>query len=196
MSYHNELVSLAEKLGLRAASTKNIVTALNVPTDIEVLFLLSVPNQLKTMLLNSAKLLVYTPSNEHFGIVPLESMLAEVPVLAANSGGPLETVVDGRTGWLRSPKKISDWTEVMEQVLQQIPDSQLKKIGAAGRERVTTEFSESKMASRLDLELEEMNKAPRIAATELQDVLLAVGVGGMLLFIVTALFLERSGLFK
>lgn len=167
-----------------------------MPTDIEVLFLLSVPNKLKSMLLNSAKLLVYTPSNEHFGIVPLEAMLAEVPVLAANSGGPLETVLDGRTGWLRSPEKISDWTEVMQQVLQQMPDSQLKKIGTAGKELVTTEFSESKMASRLDLEFEEMIKAPRIAANELQDVLLAVGVGGMLLFIVSALFVERSGLFK
>ncbi|MCJ1245488.1 Alpha-1,3-mannosyltransferase-like protein [Trapelia coarctata] len=196
VSYHNELVSLAENLGLRAATTKNFVTALNVPTNIEVLFLLSVPNQLKSMLLSSAKLLIYTPSNEHFGIVPLEAMLAGVPVLAANSGGPLETVVEARTGWLRSPEKASAWTEVMQQVLQQMPDNQLKKIGAAGRERVTTEFSESKMASRMDLEMEEMSNAPRIAATELQDILLAVGVGGMLLFIVAALFVERSGLFK
>lgn len=187
---------MAGELGLRAVTTKNIVTALNVPTDIEVLFLLSVPNQLKSMLLNSAKLLVYTPSNEHFGIVPLEAMLAQVPVLAANSGGPLETVVDGRTGWLRSPEKISDWTEVMQQVLQEMPDSQLERMGVAGRERVTTEFSETRMASRLDQELEEMIKAPRIAARKLHDVLLAVGVSGMLAFIVTTLFVERSGFFK
>lgn len=148
------------------------------------------------MLLNSAKLLVYTPSNEHFGIVPLEAMLAEVPVLAANSGGPLETVVDGRTGWLRSPEKVSDWTEVMQQVLHHIPNSQLKEVGAAGRKRVVTEFSESKMASRLDRELEEVIEAPRIATTELQDVVLAVGVGGVLLPIVTALVVELSGVFK
>lgn len=173
-----------------------MITALNVPTKIEVLFLLSVPNHLKSMLLNSARLLVYTPSNEHFGIVPLEAMLAEVPVLAANSGGPLETVVDGRTGWLRSPEKISDWTEVMQQVLHHIPISRLTEIGAAGRERVTTEFSELKLASRLDQELGEVIKAPRIAVTQPRDVLLAVGVGGMLLFIVTALVVERSGLLK
>ena len=187
---------MAEDLGLITATTKNMITALNVPTNIEVLFLLSVPNQLKLMLLNSARLLVYTPSNEHFGIVPLEAMLAEVPVLAANSGGPLETVVDGRTGWLRSPEKISDWTEVVQQVLNHIPNSQLRKMGAAGRQRVTTEFSESKMASRLDQELEEVIKAPRIAVTRPRDVLLAVGVGGSLLFIVTAFIVGRSGLLK
>jgi len=173
-----------------------MITALNIPTDIEVLFLLSVPNQLKSMLLNSARLLVYTPSNEHFGIVPLEAMLAEVPVLAANSGGPLETVVDGRTGWLRPPEEISNWTEVMQQVLHHIPNSQLKGMGAAGRERVTTEFSESKMASRLDQELEEVIEAPRIATTEPQNVLRPPGVGRTLLLIVIALVIERSGLFN
>ena len=52
--------------------------ALNVPEDVDVLFLLSVPNTLKMMLLNAARLLVYTPANEHFGIVPLEAMLAGV----------------------------------------------------------------------------------------------------------------------
>jgi alpha-1,3/alpha-1,6-mannosyltransferase len=78
VGYHNELVALAEDLGLRTATTKTIVTALSVSDDIDVLFLLSVPNTLKIMLLNAARLLVYTPANEHFGIVPLEAMLAGV----------------------------------------------------------------------------------------------------------------------
>jgi alpha-1,3/alpha-1,6-mannosyltransferase len=51
--------------------------------------------------------LIYTPENEHFGIVPLEAMLAGIPVLATNTGGPLETIYDGRIGWLRSPEKIT-----------------------------------------------------------------------------------------
>jgi alpha-1,3/alpha-1,6-mannosyltransferase len=160
------------------------------------LFLLSVPNQFKTVLLESAKILVYTPSNEHFGIVPLEAMLAGVPVLAANSGGPLETVTDGQTGWLRSPEKVQEWTQVMEQVLSKMPESERKKMGLAGRQRVMTEFSETKMATRLDEEFAEMIKAPRASTTEVQDVLLAVGVGGMILFSMFALFVERSGLFK
>lgn len=183
MSYHNELVALSESLGLRSATTKNIVTALSVPDDIEVLFLLSVPASLKSMLLNAARLLVYTPSQEHFGIVPLEAMLAGVPVLAADSGGPLETVVDGKTGWLRSVDDVKQWTQVMGMVLHEMSEEQLKEMGEAGRSRVKAEFSERKMAERLDEVIEEMVNAPRQAALSLQDLLLGLGVVGMLLIV-------------
>ncbi len=181
MEYHNELVSLSNSLDLKAATTKNVVTALNVPTDIDVLFLLSVPAQLKTMLFNAATLLVYTPSNEHFGIVPLEAMVAGVPVLAANSGGPLETVVDGETGWLRLAGDISQWTEVMQKVLHGMTHEQLQQMGDEGRRWVKDQFSESKMASRLDQEIDMMVNSPRQRATELPDVLLGLGVFGMIL---------------
>jgi len=35
--------------------------------------------------------------------VPLEAMALEKPVIALNRGGPLETVVDGHTGYLVEP---------------------------------------------------------------------------------------------
>ena len=54
----------------------------------------------KIQLLAKCIALIYTPSNEHFGICPLEAMYMRRPVIAANSGGPLETVVSGRTGFL------------------------------------------------------------------------------------------------
>lgn len=186
VAYHNELVKLAESLGLHCATTKNVVTALNVPDAIEVLFLLSVPASLKSMLLNAASLLVYTPSQEHFGIVPLEAMLAGVPVLAANSGGPLETVVDGQTGWLRPADDVGQWTEVLENVLHQLSDEQLREMGEAGRRRVRAEFSESRMAQRLEEEIDGMVEAPRSAAVGIQDLLLGLGVGGMVLVCVLA----------
>ena len=180
VEYHSDLVSLTDSLGLKSATTKNVVTALNIPTDIDVLFLLSVPAQLKTTLLNSATLLVYTPTNEHFGIVPLEAMLAGVPVLAANSGGPLETVVEGQTGWLRSAEKTSEWTEVMQRVLHGMTDTQLQQMGRNGNQWVKDQFSESRMASRLDKEIDVMVKSPRQPVTELPDVLLTIGVLGMM----------------
>ncbi|KAL8822223.1 MAG: hypothetical protein Q9191_007037 [Dirinaria sp. TL-2023a] len=185
VSYHNELEQLAESLMLKAVTTRTIVTALKVPDDIEVLFLLSVPSQMKTMLLNAATLLLYTPSNEHFGIVPLEAMFTGVPVLAARSGGPLETVVDGQTGWLRSVDDISQWTRVLRMVLYETPNERLREIGARGKQRVIEEFSETKMARRLDEEVDTMVNSPRKEVMELPDVLLVLGLLGV---VATVLF--------
>lgn len=46
--------------------------------------------------------LLYTPDREHFGIVPIEAMYEGTPVIAVNSGGPKETVIHGKTGFLCS----------------------------------------------------------------------------------------------
>jgi len=174
--YHKELVGLAESLGLKIATTKTVVSALNIPDDVDVLFLLSVPNTLKDMLLKSARLLIYTPSNEHFGIVPLEAMLAGLPVLAANTGGPLETVVDGKTGWLCPPSDTKAWTAVMDKVLHKLSDTELKKIGKAGTERVEKEFSDVKMAERLDGIISGMSKSDRRSYREFSSFFLTIGV--------------------
>lgn len=159
--YHQDLLLLAEGLGLKTATTKNLVTALRVPDDVDVLFLLSVPSGLKDALLRSARLLVYTPANEHFGIVPLEAMLVGTPVLAANTGGPLETVVEGVTGWLRDPEKVEDWTGVMNSVLHKITPGELEKMGNAGKRRVKKEFSEESMAERLEGLIKRMGAPPK-----------------------------------
>ncbi|KAI1106787.1 glycosyltransferase family 4 protein [Jackrogersella minutella] len=150
VNYHKELVGLTESLGLRAMTTKTHLTALEVPDDVQVLFLHSVPNLLKDMLLSAASLLVYTPANEHFGIVPLEAMLAGVPVLAADTGGPTETVVEGRTGWLRSPAMVDQWTDVMDRVLNRMSTDELAAMSKTGIARVRDIFGEAHMAERLD----------------------------------------------
>jgi alpha-1,3/alpha-1,6-mannosyltransferase len=162
------------------------VTALGVPDDIDVLFLLSVPNSLKDALLKSARLLVYTPSNEHFGIVPLEAMLAGTPVLAANTGGPLETVVDGVTGWLCPPDDVEAWTVVMDKVLHEMSDAQLQKMAEAGRHRVVGEFSDVKMAERLEGIIDKMASVPRQSSAGLTLLLAFVStipLAGMLVIV-------------
>jgi alpha-1,3/alpha-1,6-mannosyltransferase len=151
VGYHAELVALVEELSLQSATATNLVSALNpAHASAEVLFLLSVPNRLKEMLLASARLLVYTPSNEHFGIVPLEAMLRGVPVLAANNGGPTETVVDGVTGWLRDPEDVKSWSEVMGKALGGMKQSELENMGRKGTERVKSKFADVQMAETLD----------------------------------------------
>jgi len=152
--YRAELVELATTLGLKSQTAKSLGDA--VLQSVEILFLLSVPNDDKALLLEAASLLVYTPKFEHFGIVPLEAMLASTPVLAANLGGPTETVVEGETGWLRDVDIPLQWTEVMQRVLRGMDTRELEGVGEKGRRRVIGEFSKRMMAQRLDGEIEGM----------------------------------------
>lgn len=47
-----------------------------------------------------AEALIYPVEDEDFGIVPVEAMGYGLPVIAHNSGGPRETVIDAKTGVL------------------------------------------------------------------------------------------------
>lgn len=185
ISYHNELVALADKHGLSNATAKTVPTALAIPENIEILFLLSVPGAFKETLLRNAKLLIYTPKNEHFGIVPVEAMQYGVPVLASNTGGPLETVVEGQTGWLRDADKPERWTGVMEKVLGGIGDAQLQQMKQAGPQRVREHFSKTIMAQNLDQTIADMLASRRTEFVEWRDILLVIGVCGAILLALT-----------
>jgi alpha-1,3/alpha-1,6-mannosyltransferase len=169
VEYHKELEQLADGLGLEHATSKVAITAMAIPPSIKVVFLLSIPSSVKDMLLRTAKLLIYTPRNEHLGIVPLEGMLSCTPVLAANEGGPTETVVEGKTGWLRDAGKADEWTNVMRKLVDgTYSEKQLQKMGENGRQRVKELFSKEGLAETLDEEMERLKAAPRppIMSTE------------------------------
>ncbi|EZF30709.1 hypothetical protein H109_06364 [Trichophyton interdigitale MR816] len=157
--YHKELDALATRLGFQTATSKTVVSAMSVPDSINVLFLLSVPSAFKETLLSSSSLLLYTPSYEHFGIVPVEAMYAGLPVLADNTGGPLETIVEGKTGWLRSSKEISGWTEVINYVLHRMSSTERLDMAAFAKQRVEKEFSLHAMGERLQQQIDEMVQA-------------------------------------
>lgn len=70
---------------------------------VQVWFLPSFTDQQRSALLAASLALLYTPVNEHFGIVPLEAMAACKPVIACNSGGPRESIIHGKTGFLCEP---------------------------------------------------------------------------------------------
>lgn len=57
---------------------------------------------------NKAKVVVAFSQNEPFGFIPLEAMACGVPVVALAEGGFLESIVDGKTGFLvkRDPKDV------------------------------------------------------------------------------------------
>ncbi len=54
----------------------------------KVHFYISISNDERRFLLKNAEAVLYTPENEHFGIVPCEAMYCSVPIIADNSGGP------------------------------------------------------------------------------------------------------------
>ena len=61
--------------------------------------------------------MLYTPGEEHFGIVPCEAMEKGIPVIAVNNGGPTETVEHEKTGFL-VPNNPIKWSEYMTLIVR------------------------------------------------------------------------------
>lgn len=119
VEYHLELIGLADEMRV---SEK--IYFLRSPTDIE-----------KVSILVNCDILIYTPPNEHFGIVPLEAMYTAKPVIAHNSGGPKESVTDSVTGYLVE----DDFAEKLA-VLVKNP-SLREQFGRAGKQCFLERFS-------------------------------------------------------
>ena len=190
VQYHKELDELATGLGLQTATSKTVISALSIPDSIDVLFLLSVPTAFRDTLLLQSKLLLYTPINEHFGIVPVEAMRAGIPVLASNTGGPLETIVEGETGWLRDAKVDADWTAVMDKVLYGIDQTELDRMSAAAKKRVENEFSLTAMGDSLEEEIGEMLGSERRSFGGFQQVFVILAVLGVAIAMLLAMVLR------
>lgn len=111
-------------------------------------------------------------------------MLAGVPVLAANEGGPTETVVDEETGWLRDVSNPAEWTKVMKQVLTGLDSPALRTMGEKGRKRVEGIFSKETMARRFEDEIKGLSsvKRPGLAPFTGDDLMLI----GAIFFLISA----------
>ena len=163
VEHHLELVSLANKLQI---------------ID-KVVFLRSISNAQRVSLLKHTDILLYTPENEHFGIVPVEAMMLGAVVIACDSGGPLESVEHERTGFLLRPKA-NLWALKMLQIAtndfqvsfdtwlvqseedDKNGDAQLTRaqLVANARHRVARLFSERAFADRLEAMLKLLDEAP------------------------------------
>lgn len=101
----------------------------------------------KIELFRRCSLVIYTPKNEHFGIVPIEAMYMEKCVLACNTGGPTESIVDGRTGYLRSSDAYS-FSKILLKTVKS-PD-EILQLGKNGKMRVQSVFAFDAFANKLD----------------------------------------------
>lgn len=93
--YYKELMQLATQLKLTVSVYPD--------SSGQVVFLRNFSDEERACLLSLCLAVVYTPTNEHFGIVPVEAMYSQRPVIAVASGGPLESVQHKATGFLCRP---------------------------------------------------------------------------------------------
>ncbi|MGE5572443.1 MAG: glycogen synthase [Bacteroidota bacterium] len=83
---------------------------------------------------------------EPFGIINLEAMACETPVVASAVGGILEVVVDGETGFLVAP---GDPQALARAINTLLANPELaRSFGKAGRRRVEANFSWDSIAQR------------------------------------------------
>ncbi|XP_039026550.1 alpha-1,3/1,6-mannosyltransferase ALG2-like [Hibiscus syriacus] len=131
VEYLNELKSLAEKKGV--ADRINFVTSCSTAE--------------RNILLSQCLCVLYTPTDEHFGIVPLEAMAAHKPVIACNSGGPVETIKNGETGFLCDPTP-KDFASAMAKLI--LDPERAKRMGEQARQHVSESFSTPIFGRRLN----------------------------------------------
>ncbi|CAN0896149.1 Alpha-1,3/1,6-mannosyltransferase ALG2 [Linum grandiflorum] len=131
VEYLEELRTLAERE--RVSDRVNFVTSCSTAQ--------------RNDLLSECLCVIYTPKDEHFGIVPLEAMAAHKPVIACNSGGPVETIRDGVTGFLCDPTP-QDFSSAMAKFLE---DPEVaKRMGGEARRHVADSFSTRIFGQRLN----------------------------------------------
>jgi len=76
-------------------------------------FLGAVPDEQLHQLYAGAKALLYPVEDEDFGIVPIEAMGHGLPVIAHESGGPQETIIEEKTGIFFQELSLAGLTEAI-----------------------------------------------------------------------------------
>jgi len=126
--YKEEVLKLIEDLGLQ----ENVLTQPFPYTELPWVY-------------NYADVVIYpTIGEEPFGLVPVEAMACAKPVVVTPSGGMVESVVEGETGFF-VPKK--DPAALADRILEFLRDRELANhIGMNGRKRALRVYSRERMA--------------------------------------------------
>ena len=82
--------------------------------------------------------------NDSFGIPVVEAMAAGSPVVASRSGGVIETVKDGETGFIVDKNDPQQLAQVLLRLLED--DGLRETMGRAGRERALANFTWDRVA--------------------------------------------------
>ena len=105
--------------------------------ETKVVVLTNISQNLLLFLYSKCLCVLYTPVDEHFGIIPIEAQSYQCLVLAQNSGGPLETV--GPESGFLLPNDASEWMKKMEWVID--TPKLVNTMKSKGPEHVHKKFS-------------------------------------------------------
>ena len=107
-----------------------------------------VPVEVVTQLYSHAAVFACPSVYEPFGLINLEAMGCETPVVASAVGGILEVVEDGKTGLLVPPAQPEALAAALSRVLGN--PTLARDMGRAGRRRVEERFSWASVAERTE----------------------------------------------
>lgn len=141
--YDERLMENREHLG----ELKTLVQELGI--EEVVYFMTSFSDAEKKLLLAMCSAIIYTPENEHFGIVPLEAMSFGKVVIACDSGGPKESIVEGKTGLLCAPKP-----EAFALAMQKVASGRMGIDSRAVRSHVQSNFARNVFGRKLNNAIE------------------------------------------
>lgn len=97
--------------------------------------------------LSAADAFALASVREQFGLVLVEAMACEIPVIAVNRFGPGEIVIDGETGWLVEPDDVGG---LAAGLLHAIDDpAERARRGARGRAVAVERYGWPRLAERL-----------------------------------------------
>lgn len=147
IEYFEELLNLANSYGFNIYIENECIESTN--SCFSILFLKSISDSLRWSLLRKAIGLLYTPENEHFGMVPCEAMSVGTSVIACNSGGPTETIVNAKTGFLCEPNPENFATRMNELIKISKDNIESSVWSSSCKERVAALFSQDIFQKRL-----------------------------------------------
>ncbi len=92
--------------------------------------------------------LVVCPSvrAEAFGRIAIEAQASSRIIIATKIGGSLETVIDGKTGFLVEVGDVEKFAQLIDKALE-MPKEEADEMGAAGRKNIEENFSNEKMCN-------------------------------------------------
>ena len=88
--------------------------------------------------------------NEPFGLIPLEAMACEVPIIAIDQGGFRESLVDGVNGYLVK-ENVGEFSKKVKYLLNNPKISEA--MGKKGRELIMKKWTWEKSAENLEKQL-------------------------------------------